>query len=349
MSLEADFTVRRGELELTVAISAPAGEVTAVLGPNGSGKSTLLDCIAGTVAIDGGSIVLGGVVLDQPPKTFLAQRSRRVGAVHQELLLFPHMRVLDNVAFGPRSRGLPANVARRRAHEWLVKVGAGELEARRPGELSGGQAQRVALARALATEPHALLLDEPLSALDAGTRLEVRRELRRHLDGYEGATVLVTHDPLDVLALADRVAILENGRLSQAGSVAEVTRRPRSRYVADLIGTNLLNGTASGATVTVEGGARLSTAEAHHGPVFLTIDPAAIALHRIEPEGSPRNRWHTTVAHLEVLGDRVRVQLAAPVPVVAEVTADAVAELGLHQGSSVWASAKATEVAAYPR
>ncbi len=349
MSLEADFTVRRGELELTVAVSAPAGQVTAVLGPNGSGKSTLLDCIAGAVGIDGGSIVLGGVVLDQPPKTFLPQRCRQVGAVHQDLLLFPHMRVLDNVAFGPRSRGLPASAARSRAREWLLKVGAGELEARRPGELSGGQAQRVALARALATEPRALLLDEPLSALDAGTRIEVRRELRRHLDDYEGATVLVTHDPLDVLALADRVAILEHGRLSQAGSVAEVTRHPRSRYVADLIGTNLLHGTASGAAVTVEGGARLSTAEDHEGPVFLTIDPAAIALHRIEPEGSPRNRWHTTVAHLDVLGDRVRVQLGPPVPVVAEVTAAAVAELGLHEGSTVWASAKATEVAAYPR
>ena len=349
MSLEADFTVRRGELELTVAISAPAGQVTAVLGPNGSGKSTLLDCIAGTVGIDGGSIVLGGVVLDQPPKTFLPQRSRQVGAVHQDLLLFPHMRVLDNVAFGPRSRGLPASAARSRARKWLLKVGAGELEARRPGELSGGQAQRVALARALATEPHALLLDEPLSALDAGTRIEVRRELRRYLDDYEGATVLVTHDPLDVLALADRVAILEHGRLSQAGSVAEVTRHPRSRYVADLIGTNLLHGTASGAAVTVEGGARLSTAEDHEGPVFLTIDPAAIALHSIEPEGSPRNRWHTTVAHLDVLGDRVRVQLGPPVPVVAEVTAAAVAELGLHEGSAVWASAKATEVGAYPR
>ena len=349
MSLEADFTVSRGEIELTVAISAPAGQVTSVLGPNGSGKSTLLDCIAGTVGIDDGSIVLGGVVLDQPPKAFLPQRNRQVGAVHQDLLLFPHMRVLDNVAFGPRSRGLPASAARSRAREWLAKVGAGELEARRPGELSGGQAQRVALARALATEPHALLLDEPLSALDAGTRIEVRRELRRYLDDYEGATVLVTHDPLDVLALADRVAILEHGRLSQAGSVAEVTRHPRSRYVADLIGTNLLHGTASGAAVTVEGGARLSTAEDHEGPVFLTIDPAAIALHRIEPEGSPRNRWHTTVAHLDVLGDRVRVQLSPPVPVVAEVTAAAVAELGLHEGSAVWASAKATEVAAYPR
>ena len=190
----------------------------------------------------------------------------------------------------------------------------------KPRALSGGQAQRVALARALATDPAALLLDEPLAALDAGTRVEVRRDLRRYLADFAGPTVLVTHDPVDALALADHVAILEAGRLTQAGTIAEVTTRPRSRYVADLIGTNLIHGTASGTTITTESGATLTTAEPHDGAVFATIAPAAVALHRREPEGSPRNRWHTSVEHLDLLGDRVRVRLAPPLDLVAEIT-----------------------------
>jgi molybdate transport system ATP-binding protein len=176
----------------------------------------------------------------------------------------------------------------------------------RPRALSGGQAQRVALARALATEPRALLLDEPLAALDVATRVEVRRDLRRHLATFAGPTVLVTHDPVDDLALADHVVVLEAGRATQSGTIAEVTSRPRTRYVADLIGTNLVHGTATTGTVTTDSGAVLIVAEGGDGPVSATVAPAAVALHRREPEGSPRNRWATTVAHLDLLGDRVR-------------------------------------------
>lgn len=349
MTLAVDIVASRGELDLAVELEAPAGEVTAVLGPNGSGKSTLLGCITGQVELRRGSIVLGGRVLDRPPEVHLVPSERRIGVVHQDVVLFPRLGALDNVAFGPRCRGASRRAAREVAATWLEEVGAGHLAARRPGELSGGEAQRVALARALATEPEALLLDEPLSALDVSTRVDVRRELRRHVERFAGPTVLVTHDPLDVLALAEHVVVLESGQVSQSGSVAEVTRRPRTPYVAGLIGTNLLHGTARGTKVDLLGGASLITAEPHEGPVFLTIDPATIALHLKAPEGSPRNRWAATVEHVDRLGGLVRVQLGGPVQVVAEVTVASAAELGIREGSSVWASTKATEVLAYPR
>lgn len=349
MSLHLDLTTRIGDLELVVSLLAPAGAVTAVLGPNGAGKTTLLRCIAGSLGIDDGSITLDGTTLDAPPGPFVAQEHRNLGIVHQDYLLFPHLTALDNVAFGLRSRGRSTAEARRVALEWLTRVGVDDQAGVRPRRLSGGQAQRVALARALATDPAALLLDEPLAALDAGTRVEVRRDLRRFLAGYGGTTILVTHDPVDALALADHVAVLEHGRLTQAGPLAEVMARPRSRYVADLIGTNLVHGTATGHAITAANGVTLATAESHHGAVFATVAPVAVALHRHEPEGSPRNRWEATIAHLDLLGDRVRVHLAPPLGLVAEITPAALAELELREGDRIWASAKATEVTAYPR
>ena len=349
MSLDAVFSLQLGDLDLEVELRAPAGAVTAVLGPNGAGKTTVLRAIAGSLAVDAGSISLDGTTLDAPPEVFVPQERRRLGIVHQDYLLFPHLTALDNVAFGPPSQGRTARAARAAAADLLDRVGVASHAGAKPRALSGGQAQRVALARALATDPAALLLDEPLAALDASTRTEVRRDLRRYLRGFAGPTLLVTHDPVDALALADHVAILEAGRLTQTGTIAEVTSRPRSRYVADLIGTNLVHGTASGTTIATERGAVLTTAEPHDGPVFATIAPAAIALHRSEPEGSPRNRWSTTIDHLDLLGDRVRVRLAGPLDLVAEVTPAAVSELGLREGDPVWATVKATEVATYPQ
>jgi molybdate transport system ATP-binding protein len=349
MSLDAAFTLRLGTLDLEVDLHAPSGAVTAVLGPNGAGKTTLLRAVAGSIAIDSGSISLDDTVLDRPPDVFVPPEHRRLGLVHQDHLLFPHLSALDNVAFGPRSRGVPTREARATATDLLERVGVGSHASSKPRALSGGQAQRVALARALATDPAGLLLDEPLAALDAGTRVEVRRDLRRHLATFAGPTLLVTHDPVDALALADHVAILEAGRLSQTGTIAEVTTRPRSRYVADLIGTNLLHGTADGTALTTDTGTTLTTADARQGPVFATVPPAAIVLHHREPEGSPRNRWSTTVEHLDLLGDRVRVRLAPPLGLVAEITPAAVSDLGLREGDPVWASLKATEITTYPR
>jgi molybdate transport system ATP-binding protein len=349
MNLSAQVAIRLGDFELDVSCETPASTVTAVLGPNGAGKTTLLRCIAGAVAIDRGRIALDDRVLDQPPSVFVPPERRHLGLVHQGYLLFPHLTALDNVAFGLRCRGASTGDARCVAEGWLRRVGVAAEAGARPTALSGGQAQRVALARALATEPAALLLDEPLAALDAGTRVDIRRDLRRYLADYPGPTVLVTHDPIDALALADRVVVLERGRVSQAGPLAEVTARPRSRYVAELIGTNLLVGTAAGTEVTTAAGTAVTVGDPHDGPVFATVAPSAIALHHGEPEGSPRNRWPTVVTHLEPLGDRVRVGLGPPLEVVAEITAAAVAELELREGGSIWASVKATEIAAYPR
>ncbi len=348
MSLEASFALGLGALALDVDLRCPAGAVTAVLGPNGAGKTTLLRAIAGSVAVDAGHIALDGRTLDAPPGTFVPPEQRRLGIVHQDHLLLPHLSALDNVAFGPRSRGAGAAEARALAAAMLERMGLTALSGAKPRALSGGQAQRIALARALVTEPDALLLDEPLASLDPGTRVEVRRDLRRLLAAVAGPTLLVTHDPVDVLALADHVAVLEGGRITQSGAIASVTAQPRTRYVAELLGTNLIRGDAAGTTITTDAGAQLIAAAHHDGAVFATIAPAAIALHRREPEGSPRNRWRTSVAHIDVLGDRVRVQLGDPLPMVAEVTAPAIAALELREGDAVWVSIKATEVATYP-
>ncbi|CAN5605377.1 ABC transporter ATP-binding protein [soil metagenome] len=349
MSLLADLRLRLGTLKLDVELDAADGTVVAVLGPNGAGKSTVLRALAGLVPLDEGRIELAGRVLDDPAAGILvAPERRRVAFVHQDLLLFPHLSVLDNVAFGPRSAGASKAASRAAARPWLERVGLDGYAEERPRSLSGGQAQRVALARALVVGPDLLLLDEPLSALDVGTRSTTRRDLHRFLDDFGGVTVVVTHDPLDALTLAQDVVVLEGGAATQAGPIAEVTARPRTRYVADLLGTNLLLGEGSGRAVLVDG-APVEVAEAVAGPTFLTISPSAIALHTRPPEGSARNVWPATVGDLDLLGERVRVHLTGPFPLVAEITPASLAGLALRPGDPVWASVKATEVATYPR
>jgi molybdate transport system ATP-binding protein len=207
----------------------------------------------------------------------------------------------------------------------------------------------VALARALVTQPRVVLLDEPLAALDAGTRTELRRELRTHLATTGGARVLVTHELLDAVALADHLVVLEQGRVAQSGPVDEVTDRPRSRYVADLVGVNLLRGRATdGSAVALDGGGTVVTADPVAGDVYVAIQPHSVSLHRARPEGSPRNVWSGRVRGVDLLGDRVRIHVDGEVAIVAEVTPAALADLGLHDGSELWASVKATEVDVYP-
>jgi molybdate transport system ATP-binding protein len=271
-----------------------------------------------------------------------------VGFVFQDYLLFPHMTALENVAFGLRSRGMPRGQARDRAREWLERMGLASHMTARPRALSGGQAQRVALARALATDPRLLLLDEPTAALDAGAKVELRREIRRHLSTFSGARLLVTHDPLEAATLADRLVVLEAGRVVQVGTPAEVSERPRSQYVAELIGINLLRGRADGNRVVLDSGGSLVVATESRGEVFAMIHPRAVALHAREPEGSPRNVWLEKVRSLDLEGSRVRVGMDGEVPLVAEVTPAAVAELGFAEGEMIWATVKATEVAVYP-
>jgi molybdate transport system ATP-binding protein len=320
-----------------------------LLGPNGAGKTTLLRILAGLLVPDEGRVVLDGRVLDDSTTgEHVPAEARPVGVVFQNYVLFPHLSALENVAFGLRSRGVPKAEARARALEWLDRVGLAEFRSSKPKQLSGGQAQRVALARAMATEPRLLLLDEPLAALDASTRLETRRELRRQLDAYDGVRVLVTHDPMEAIALAERLIVLEGGRISQVGTPAEVSEKPRSRYVADLVGVNLFRGRASGDEVHIGAAGRLVAPGAGRGEVFAVVHPRAVSLYRQPPGGTPRNVWEGTAETLDLEGERVRVRVGGPLPIVAEVTPAAVADLQLADGGPVWVSVKATEVVVYP-
>lgn len=350
MTLIADLGVGRGDFELQLQVTVADGEAVALLGPNGAGKSTALRAVAGLLRLDTGRVELDGEVLEDTGRRFrLPPHRRRIGVVFQDYLLFPHLSAVDNVAFGPRSQGVSKADARRAAAGWLDRVGVGEYAGARPRNLSGGQAQRVALARALATEPGLLLLDEPLSALDARTRAEVRGELRRHLMSFDKPAIVVSHDPLDAIVLADRLVVIEDGLVVQMGTPAEVSRRPRTDYVARLVGLNLVRGAAKGDRILLPGGAELV---AHSAPpaaeVFGCFRPAAVALHRRRPEGSPRNVWQATVAGLEPTADGVRVDLAGDLPVTADVSAAAIAELDLVPGTAVWASVKAAEIDVYP-
>ncbi len=349
MSVDAKVGVEVGEFRLGVDLAIPDGEVVAVLGPNGAGKTTLLRTLAGLTPLTTGQIDVDGQTLDQPAARILVPPEERpVAVVFQDYLLFPHMTVLANVAFGLRSRGHAKSEAKRIALDWLERMGLADRAGDRPRQLSGGQAQRVALARALATEPRLLLLDEPLSALDVTARASVRHELRRHLRDFTGSCVLVTHDPLDAAVIADRMLIIERGAVVQDGDLAEITSRPRSAYVAELMGINLLMATSAGTTLTLPEGPTLLSATSTAGTVFAVIPPQAIALHAREPEGSPRNSWSTTVTELHMIGDRVRVHVGAPIPLAAEVTPAALTELDITEGSAVWIAVKATQIVVYP-
>jgi molybdate transport system ATP-binding protein len=350
MSLAATLAVRRGDFTVDLDLEVGDGEVLAIVGPNGSGKSTLLRVLAGLLLPDAGRVVVDGETWDDVARgAHVPTHRRRLGLVFQDYLLFPHLTTVDNVAFGLRTRGVRAADARAAARTWLDRVGVAELAARRPAELSGGQAQRAALARALVTDPALLLLDEPLSALDARTRLSVRAELHRHLREFAGSTVLVTHDPVDAMALADRVVVLEDGRVVQAGTPADVSRHPRTDYVARLVGLALLPGTGEGRTVRLDGGGTVAVAEETAGPVFAAVRPESVALYLSRPDGSPRNVWPARLVGATPHGATVRCELDGEVPLIADVTATACAELGLAPGTQVWATVKASEIAVYER
>jgi molybdate transport system ATP-binding protein len=349
VSLDARMRLGIGAFELDVDLTVGAGEVVAVLGPNGAGKTSLLRGLAGLLPLDAGRVALDGVVLEEPAAAvFVPSERRPIAMVFQDYLLFPHLTVLENVAFGLRSRGTSRPEATATAHQWLERVGLQAQAQRKPASLSGGQAQRVALARALATSPALLLLDEPMAALDASTRVELRRDLRRHLESFRGVRLLVTHDPLEAMAIADRLVILEQGRVLQSGTAAEVAQRPRSRYVADLVGVNLFRGQASKDLITIAGGGSLMAAGASDGEVFAVVHPRTVALYRSRPDGTPRNVWEGRAVDLDFEGDRVRVRLEGTPAIVAEVTAAAVRELELERGERVWIGVKATEIQVYP-
>ncbi len=360
MALDCALTARAGSLALDAALTAQPGRPVALIGANGAGKTTLLRCLAGLHRPDSGCIALDGDTwfdsargVDRPP------HRRDVGVVPQHGMLFPHLDVEANVAYGLRAARPRASrdEVRRRTGNALERFGLLPLARRRPDGLSGGERQRVALARALALDPTLLLLDEPLSALDAASRTAVRASLRELLRDRAATTVLVTHDARDALELAADAVVLEAGRVVQAGTPAELAQRPRSAPVAGLMGQNWLPGTAvacEGALWTVEAGdlcivavADPSEPPALGAPAYVLVDPRDVTLHREPPEGSAQNALRAGVSGVVDIGGPLRVTLASRPPLVVEITPRAAAALHVEPGATVWASFKATAARAF--
>lgn len=347
-----------------VGLSLAPGETVAVLGPNGAGKSTLLSVIAGLLRPDSGRAEINGKVLfdlDGGAGSWTTPHHRGTALLAQEPLLFPHLSALENVAFGPRSAGVARKTARESARAWLAAVDAGDLEARRPAELSGGQAQRVAVARALAADPDVLLLDEPMAALDIHAAPLLRRLLKKVLAGRRA--IIITHDVLDALMLADRVIVLEGGRITEEGPTRQVLQRPRSRFAAGLAGLNLIPGTltatgirtAEGQEVAGHQDGEIPDGTAQPGvamragmagqPGVAAFPPSAVSVFLTDAHGSPRNSFPVTVTDLEQHGDQIRVRAGG---MSADITPAASADLGLAPGMTVYFVIKAAAVAVYP-
>ncbi len=357
MTLSVDgVEVRRGAFDVRASFSCGTGQTLALLGPNGAGKSSLVLALAGLEPPAAGRITLAGATLDdRSTRVHVPERRRPIGVVFQDLLLFPHLSALENAAFPLRARGESATAARARAAALLQRLGVAGRAAARPAQLSGGELQRVALARALVHDPRLLLLDEPLSTLDVRARSEVRDLLGRELGAFDGVRVLVTHDPIDAMTLADRIVILERGRVTQTGSPEEIRSAPRTRYAAELVGVNFFRGTLE---PLVDGAARLFTEAGSivvaaptpppSGQVIATVKPADVSLHLDAPSGSARNALRGPVASIWVEGGRARVRVASEPPVVADVTVGSMERLGIREGTDVWAAFKAVEVQVEP-
>jgi molybdate transport system ATP-binding protein len=377
-ALDAQLVVRRGDFVLDVAVRLEPGDVVAVLGPNGSGKSTLLGAVAGLLRPETGRVAVGDRVLTRAGEgtrdAFVPPEHRGVGLLGQEPLLFPHLDARDNVAFGLLAHGARRAVAHRDATKWLAAVGLAGFERRGPAELSGGQQQRVALARALAAQPEVLLLDEPLAALDVQTAALMRQLLRERLrtagspSGEPGArapmaTLLVTHDVLDAVVLADSVIILHDGRIVDAGPTARVLGQPRNRFAAALAGVNLVTGVSDGGG-TVDARVRLpdgrifsgtsrGTAAAPGHPAAATFRPSAVSVRTTPPDGSRRapesaNYWRASIAGIEPSAGGVLCRLADDQEIVAELPPMLVAELALETGTPVWLAVDHSAVTVLP-
>lgn len=334
--LDADVHhgLRAFDLELTLAVG---DETLALVGPSGAGKSTLLRAVAGLERPDRGRIALDGEVwLDTDRGVDVPPERRSVGLVFQEYALFPHMTVRQNVEYARRHA----------ADEYLERFRIAHLEDARPHQLSGGERQRVALARALARDPQVLLLDEPLSALDAHTKTTVRAELHDLLAGLEIPVLLVTHDFEDAAALADQVSVIVEGTIRQTGTPTELVAEPADSFVASFTGANLLHGRAepgrNGSTrVRLDDGTLVATAEPAHGRVALAVYPWDVTVGLTPPHDSALNVVHAPIRNIVELGNRVRLTVG---PVSAEITAESLGRLGLEPGRVVYASFKATGI-----
>ncbi len=352
-----DFRVAssRGSFDLEVAFDAPAGATTVIVGESGAGKTSVLRLAAGLDQPHAGRIALDGAVYADPAAGIAVPAWRRdIGYLAQDYSLFPHLTVAQNVAFGLEAAGVRRAEIARRVAAALERTRIPDLAPRKPAMLSGGQQQRAALARALVLDPRLLLLDEPLAALDLQTRGLVRRELRELLRSLGCVTLYVTHSPIEALLFGDRIVVVESGRVSQAGERDDLLRHPRSRYVAELMGTNLIAGRLGllrGEGVTLKtGDGDVEVSSPQQGDVFVTVDPRQISLHVQAPEGSAQNVLAGPILELAPeppSGERVRVALGTTPPLVAEVTREAVAALSLREGMTIHASFKATGIRTY--
>jgi molybdate transport system ATP-binding protein len=337
-----------GEFELEMSLDVGPATCLALVGPSGAGKTSLLRCIAGLARPDSGRIACDGDTWTDPENgTFVPPETRRCGYLFQDYALFPHMNAWRNVAYALRGSG---SERRAQAIGLLDRFGvAGRADAQ-PRTLSGGERQRVALARALAVEPKALLLDEPLSALDASTRGRAARELAATIKAAAVPTVLVTHDYTEAATLADEIGVVDGGRIVQRGSAAELAASPGSAFVADLVGSIVLTGRAgpsgsAGTPILLEGGASIYTTDpCEPGDVSVSVHPWEILIQPpgSDSVGSARNRVAARVTSVTRLGSRVRVGLDAGQPLAAEVTPQAVDELGLAPGAEILAVWKAS-------
>jgi molybdate transport system ATP-binding protein len=352
--LDLQVTKRLGGFTLEAGLSVGDHSVMVLVGESGSGKTTLLRLLAGLLHPDEGRIQVDGETwFDGDEDRRLPAADRAVGYVSQDYALFPHLTAAENVAFGLRALGGDARDTAKRSAAALDRLGIGALAKRRPHELSGGQQQRVAIARAIVLDPHVLLLDEPLSALDAQTRRAIRGELRRLLAELPCTTLYVTHSAAEAFAFGERITVLEAGHVSQRGSREDFMRHPRSPYVAEFLGVNFFRGSvassAGGEGVRIalpQGEFRVSDDRAE-GEVAVVVHPREITLALERPRGTARNVFVGTIEELVPelpAGELVRVSLATAPPLIAEVTRTAVEALGLKPGLEVFASFKASGV-----
>jgi molybdate transport system ATP-binding protein len=363
-ALNVSLVVRRGTFTLDVDLDVAAGEIVAILGPNGAGKSTLLGAISGLIRPSAGHVTVAGRVVAQrtaSARVFVPPERRRIGLLSQDPLLFPHLTAIENIAFGPRAQGRPRADATPDAREWLNAVGLAGFGDRKPAALSGGQRQRVAIARALAARPDVLLLDEPLAALDVQTAAHVRRLLSERLAETGTTAIVVTHDVLDAIVLADRCAIVNEGRIIDDGPKAQVLGHPKTQFIAALAGVNLIQGVSDGAAGVVRTDGRairghlMGGAIAAGAPASAVFSPSAVdvsAPYAAAGHGAERtrdNRWTATIGTLEPSAAGVRIRAREIPDVVVDVSPAAAVGLDLNIGATIVLSVDPADVAIRPR
>ena len=336
--LDARVILNRDSLTIDVELQLQHGEVIAVLGPNGAGKTSLLHALLGWLELESGWIMVDGEVIDSPDTdSYVPPQHRPFGMVFQDGLLFPHMSVEKNILFGA---GKDFNLK-----PLAESLQASELLAKFPSELSAGERQRAAIARSLAARPKVLFLDEPFSALDIQGKRRGRSLLKEALAIEVSGCLIVTHDLVDAFTLADRVMIIEGGKLTQFDVPDRIRSRPGSEWIADLVGWNYYEGIGEGSVVTLPHGTTIFTAQDDlDGPTSISINPASVSIFKSQPSGSPRNSWLSSIQNIEILDGRARVSLVGEIDICADITTAAANELRQSISSEVWVSVKATEV-----